>query len=102
MYKRRREGNGDLIFEVEDGQKVLRMTITEDIRLKDAQTTSAPRLSVAASTTDNDHPSHLTTAIPLMSARGNRVPSGPWSRLKPVNLDPLEVLGLPSKGDNRY
>ncbi|KAI9738066.1 MAG: hypothetical protein M1818_005494 [Claussenomyces sp. TS43310] len=25
----------------------------------------------------------------------------PWSRLRPVNLDPLESFGLPSKGDNR-
>ncbi|TVY84243.1 hypothetical protein LSUE1_G002930 [Lachnellula suecica] len=36
-----------------------------------------------------------------MSARGGRANSAPWSRLKPVNLDPLEALGLPSKGDNR-
>ncbi|KAL2066940.1 hypothetical protein VTL71DRAFT_1364 [Oculimacula yallundae] len=36
-----------------------------------------------------------------MSSRGGRAPSGPWSRLKPMNLDPLEVIGLPSKGDNR-
>ncbi|OTA98232.1 hypothetical protein M426DRAFT_326162 [Hypoxylon sp. CI-4A] len=34
-------------------------------------------------------------------ARGNRTPSAPWSRLKPVDLDPLEAMGLPSKGDNR-
>ncbi|KAK6864905.1 hypothetical protein PG995_001433 [Apiospora arundinis] len=32
---------------------------------------------------------------------GGRAPSGPWSRLKPVDLDPLEAIGLPSKGDNR-
>lgn len=32
---------------------------------------------------------------------GGRTPSGPWSRLKPVELDPLEAIGLPSKGDNR-
>jgi hypothetical protein len=37
----------------------------------------------------------------LMSARGGRAASGPWSRLKPVNVDPLEAIGLPSKGDNR-
>jgi len=37
-----------------------------------------------------------------MSARGGRTPSGPWSRLKPVNIDPLDAVGLPSKGDNRY
>ncbi|KAL3427866.1 hypothetical protein PVAG01_01375 [Phlyctema vagabunda] len=36
-----------------------------------------------------------------MSARGGRTPSGPWNRLKPVNLDALEAFGLPSKGDNR-
>ncbi|KAI1351240.1 hypothetical protein F5Y01DRAFT_283807 [Xylaria sp. FL0043] len=35
-------------------------------------------------------------------ARGGRAPSVPWSsRLKPVELDPLEAMGLPSKGDNR-
>lgn len=34
-------------------------------------------------------------------ARGNRTPSAPWSRLKPVDLDPLESMGLPSKGDSR-
>ncbi|KAI0900067.1 hypothetical protein F4806DRAFT_454949 [Annulohypoxylon nitens] len=34
-------------------------------------------------------------------ARGNRTPSAPWSRLKPVELDPLEAMGLPSKGDSR-
>ncbi len=31
-----------------------------------------------------------------------RTPSVPWSRLKPVEMDPLEAIGLPSKGDNRY
>ncbi|POS75370.1 hypothetical protein DHEL01_v206237 [Diaporthe helianthi] len=31
-----------------------------------------------------------------MPARG---PSGPWQRLKPVELDPLESMGLPSKGE---
>ncbi|KAG9240148.1 hypothetical protein BJ878DRAFT_430928 [Calycina marina] len=31
--------------------------------------------------------------------RGGRGSS--WSRLKPVNLDPLEAIGLPSKGDTR-
>ncbi|CAL3963563.1 hypothetical protein PZA11_001144 [Diplocarpon coronariae] len=36
-----------------------------------------------------------------MSSRGVRTPSGPWSRLKPVNVDPLEIIGLPSKGDSR-
>ncbi|ODA76651.1 hypothetical protein RJ55_07922 [Drechmeria coniospora] len=30
-----------------------------------------------------------------------RTPSGPWGRLKPVVLDPLENIGLPSKGDMR-
>ncbi|KAI0011551.1 hypothetical protein F4779DRAFT_572201 [Xylariaceae sp. FL0662B] len=34
-------------------------------------------------------------------ARGGRTPSAPWSRLKPVDLDPLESMGFPSKGDNR-
>ncbi|RFU27879.1 hypothetical protein B7463_g8480, partial [Scytalidium lignicola] len=36
-----------------------------------------------------------------MSRRGGRGASGPWGRLKPVNLDPLEAIGLPSKGDKR-
>ncbi|KAM0343120.1 hypothetical protein ACHAPU_008868 [Fusarium lateritium] len=31
--------------------------------------------------------------------RGNRMPSGPWGRLKPVEQDPLQSIGLPSKGD---
>jgi len=39
--------------------------------------------------------------ISSMSARGGRAAPGPWSRLKPVNVDPLEVIGLPSKGDHR-
>ncbi|KAM0252987.1 hypothetical protein ACHAP5_000850 [Fusarium lateritium] len=30
---------------------------------------------------------------------GNRMPSGPWGRLKPVEQDPLQSIGLPSKGD---
>ncbi|RYP16294.1 hypothetical protein DL765_005200 [Monosporascus sp. GIB2] len=34
-------------------------------------------------------------------ARGGRAPSAPWNRLKPVEMDPLEAMGLPSKGDNR-
>ncbi|KAK9776992.1 putative CSN8/PSMD8/EIF3K domain-containing protein [Seiridium cardinale] len=34
-------------------------------------------------------------------SRGGRAPSAPWSRLKPVELDPLDAIGLPSKGDNR-
>lgn len=34
--------------------------------------------------------------------RGGKAPSSaPWSRLKPVELDPLEAIGLPSKGDDR-
>ncbi|OBT69437.1 hypothetical protein VE03_01106 [Pseudogymnoascus sp. 23342-1-I1] len=39
-----------------------------------------------------------------MSGRGDsgaRAYSGGWGRLKPVTLDPLEAVGLPSKGDNR-
>lgn len=31
--------------------------------------------------------------------RGGKA-SGPWGRLKPVVQDPLESIGLPSKGDN--
>ncbi|KAI5925368.1 hypothetical protein F4810DRAFT_660187 [Camillea tinctor] len=34
-------------------------------------------------------------------ARGGRAPTTPWNRLKPVELDPLESMGLPSKGDHR-
>lgn len=37
--------------------------------------------------------------VSTMPARG---PSGPWQRLKPVDLDPLESMGLPSKGETRY
>ncbi|PHH80844.1 hypothetical protein CDD80_6403 [Ophiocordyceps camponoti-rufipedis] len=36
-----------------------------------------------------------------MPNRGGRAPSGPWSRLKPVEHDVLESYGLPSKGDSR-
>lgn len=25
-----------------------------------------------------------------------------WNRLKPISVDYLESIGLPSKGDNRY
>ncbi|KAK3196385.1 hypothetical protein K4F52_000767 [Lecanicillium sp. MT-2017a] len=36
-----------------------------------------------------------------MSSKKSRIPSGKWSRLKPVVQDPLEEMGLPSKGDSR-
>ncbi|KAH0489605.1 hypothetical protein TgHK011_010025 [Trichoderma gracile] len=36
-----------------------------------------------------------------MPTKGGRHPSGPWGRLKPVEQDPLESIGLPSKGDTR-
>ncbi|KAE8445832.1 hypothetical protein EG329_012755 [Mollisiaceae sp. DMI_Dod_QoI] len=36
-----------------------------------------------------------------MSSRGGRAPSGSWGRLKQINVDPLESVGLPSKGDSR-
>ncbi|KAH6678216.1 hypothetical protein B0J14DRAFT_317341 [Halenospora varia] len=36
-----------------------------------------------------------------MATRGGRTTSGPWNRLKPASFDPLEAIGLPSKGDNR-
>ncbi|PFH55745.1 hypothetical protein XA68_17693 [Ophiocordyceps unilateralis] len=36
-----------------------------------------------------------------MPNRGGRAPSGPWSRLKPIEQDMLESYGLPSKGDSR-
>ncbi|KAI9714080.1 MAG: hypothetical protein M1812_006527 [Candelaria pacifica] len=32
---------------------------------------------------------------------GARRPSAAWGRLKSVSMDPLESMGLPSKGDNR-
>ncbi|KAG5952101.1 hypothetical protein E4U53_001622 [Claviceps sorghi] len=35
------------------------------------------------------------------SSRGRRASSAPWSRLRPVQQDPLESFGLPSKGDTR-
>lgn len=28
--------------------------------------------------------------------------SGPWGRLKPVNENPLDEFGLPSKGEKRF
>lgn len=31
-----------------------------------------------------------------------REPNRPWGRLKKVRNDPLESIGLPSKGDNRH
>lgn len=37
-----------------------------------------------------------------MPSKGGRAPSGPWGRLKPVEQDPLQSIGLPSKGDTRY
>ncbi|TFB02948.1 hypothetical protein CCMA1212_005412, partial [Trichoderma ghanense] len=37
----------------------------------------------------------------IMPTKGGRHPSGPWGRLKPVEQDPLESIGLPSKGDTR-
>ncbi|SPO03980.1 uncharacterized protein DNG_06663 [Cephalotrichum gorgonifer] len=36
-----------------------------------------------------------------MPARGGRSTSNPWGRLRAPDLDPLEAMGLPSKGDNR-
>ncbi|KAI0017380.1 hypothetical protein F4780DRAFT_755663 [Xylariomycetidae sp. FL0641] len=33
--------------------------------------------------------------------RGGRTPPTPWNRLKPVELDVLEAMGLPSRGDDR-
>ncbi len=31
-----------------------------------------------------------------------REPNRPWGRLKNVKYDPLESIGLPSKGDKRH
>lgn len=36
------------------------------------------------------------------AAAGSRQRQGLWSRLRDVRLDPLESIGLPSKGDNRH
>lgn len=33
---------------------------------------------------------------------GQRRPSTGWSRLRSVQADPLEEMGLPSKGDTRH
>lgn len=33
---------------------------------------------------------------------GHRRPSAPWNRLKSIPVDPLEDVGLVSKGDNRH
>lgn len=37
-----------------------------------------------------------------MPSRGGRSSSHPWGRLRAPDLDPLESMGLPSKGDNRF
>ncbi|KAH7310416.1 hypothetical protein B0I35DRAFT_73101 [Stachybotrys elegans] len=39
--------------------------------------------------------------MPSRGGRGGRAPSKSWGRLKPVEQDPLEAIGLPSKGDTR-
>ena len=31
-----------------------------------------------------------------------RRPQAPWSRLRPAQIDPLESMGLVSKGDERH
>ncbi|RGP66237.1 sphingosine kinase [Fusarium longipes] len=36
-----------------------------------------------------------------LRGRGGRMPPGAWGRLKPVEQDPLQDMGLPSKGDDR-
>ncbi|KAK0383069.1 hypothetical protein NLU13_8984 [Sarocladium strictum] len=36
-----------------------------------------------------------------MGRMPNRSGSGPWSRLRPVEQDPLDAIGLPSKGDTK-
>ncbi|CAI4211873.1 unnamed protein product [Parascedosporium putredinis] len=36
-----------------------------------------------------------------MPSRGGRSSSNPWGRLKAPDQDPLEIMGLPSKGDTR-
>ncbi len=36
------------------------------------------------------------------SGASNRQAGRGWSRLKPISVDYLESIGLPSKGDNRY
>ncbi|KAG6001250.1 hypothetical protein E4U21_004537 [Claviceps maximensis] len=37
----------------------------------------------------------------MRNSRRSRGSSAPWSRLRPVQQDPLESFGLPSKGDTR-
>ena len=37
-----------------------------------------------------------------MRPQPRRGASGPWNRLKPMVIDPLDVYGLPSKGEMRY
>ncbi|KAK7403138.1 hypothetical protein QQX98_011086 [Neonectria punicea] len=36
-----------------------------------------------------------------MPSKGGRTSSGPWGRLKPFDQDPLQAMGLPSKGDTK-
>ncbi|KAH6631548.1 hypothetical protein F5144DRAFT_629543 [Chaetomium tenue] len=45
-------------------------------------------------------PYHITNAASMLKQNG-RSPSGHFSRLKPVELDPLVEYGLPSKGEKR-
>ncbi|KAG0649877.1 hypothetical protein D0Z07_4033 [Hyphodiscus hymeniophilus] len=63
----------------------------------------SPHLQASASSFNLISLHRIILSIPLssMSARGGRANSVPWSRLKPVSQDPLEAIGLPSKGDNR-
>ncbi|KAG5984626.1 hypothetical protein E4U55_003959 [Claviceps digitariae] len=37
----------------------------------------------------------------MRNSRGRRGSGAPWNRLRPVQQDPLESFGLPSKGDTR-
>ena len=43
----------------------------------------------------------VTVASAMASSAGIHQNYGPRSRLKAIRLDPLEDIGLPSKGDNR-
>ncbi|KAK5132200.1 hypothetical protein LTR08_009324 [Meristemomyces frigidus] len=46
----------------------------------------------------NQRSQSMATSARPQARRG---PSGAWSRLKPVNIDPLDVYGLPSRGETR-
>ncbi|RMY10126.1 hypothetical protein D0867_08494 [Hortaea werneckii] len=48
------------------------------------------------------HTAPRSQGMGAMRPQARRGPSGAWSRLKPAVIDPLDVYGLPSKGETRY